>query len=149
MHTHEPMSQTIAALKDKVIPMFQEACQLYERVGYHDFDGIVLKNDEQAKIIEALGNSNHTLLMRNHGLITAGPTAAWAFIRHQHFVRNTEVQLKLMASSAEISTIPKEVLIHTREQFEGGSAQAGAKVRHPEWPAFWRMLDKIDKTWKQ
>ena len=71
------------------------------------------------------------------------------FIRHQHFVRNTEVQLKLMASSAQISTIPKEVLIHTREQFEGGSAQAGAKVRHPEWPAFWRMLDKIDETRKQ
>ena len=54
-----------------------------------------------------------------------------------------------MASNAEISNIPEDVLIHTREQFEGGSAQAGAKVRHPEWPAFWRMLDKIDKTWKQ
>ena len=149
MHSHEINSQTLAASKSEFIPLTQEGCQLYERVGYHDFDGIVLKNDEQEKIIEALGNSNHTLLMRNHGLITAGPTAAWAFIRHQHFVRNTEVQLKLMASSAEISTIPKEVLIHTREQFEGGSAQAGAKVRHPEWPAFWRMLDKIDETWKQ
>jgi len=149
MHSHEINSQTLAASKSNFIPLTQEGCQLYERVGYHDFDGIVLKNDEQAKIIEALGNSNHTLLMRNHGLITAGPTAAWAFIRHQHFVRNTEVQLKLMASNAQISTIPKEVLIHTREQFEGGSAQAGAKVRHPEWPAFWRILDKIDETWKK
>ena len=43
----------------------------------------------------------------------------------------------------------QEVLINTREQFEGGSAQAGAKVRHPEWPAFWRILDKIDETWKK
>jgi len=37
---------------------------------------------------------------------------------------------------------------HTREQFEGGAAQAGATVRHPEWPAFWRMLDRIDPSWK-
>ena len=80
-------------------------------MGYHDFDGIVLKNDEQEKIIEALGNSNHTLLMRNHGLITAGPTAAWAFIRHQHFVRNTEVQLKLMASNAEVLIVG---MLHSR-----------------------------------
>jgi len=107
-----------------------------------------LRNDEQEKIIEALGDENHTLLMRNHGLLTAGPSAAWAFIRHQHFIRNTEVQLKLMASNAEINVIPEEVLKHTREQFEGGSAQAGAKVRHPEWPAFWRLLDKVDDSWK-
>ena len=26
-------------------------------------------------------------------------------------------------------------MAHTREQFEGGDAQAGAAVRHPEWPA--------------
>ena len=47
MHTHEPMSQTIAALKEKVVPMFQEACQLYERVGYHDFEGIALDSSEK------------------------------------------------------------------------------------------------------
>jgi len=33
-------------------------------------------------------------------------------------------------------------------QFEGGSAQAGAKVRHPEWPALHRMIDQIDPDWK-
>ena len=52
MHTHEPMSQTIAALKEKVIPMFQEACQLYERVGYHDFEGIVLDASEKKRLIK-------------------------------------------------------------------------------------------------
>ena len=46
-----------------------------------------------------------------------------------------------MASNAEMSIISDNVLKHTREQFESGSAQAGAKVRHPEWPAFWRLLD--------
>jgi ribulose-5-phosphate 4-epimerase/fuculose-1-phosphate aldolase len=95
-----------------------------------------------------LGNENHTLLLKNHGLLTAGPSAIWAFVRHQVFIRNSDVQLRAMASGAEISYIPDDVMRHTRQQFEGGSAQGGAKVRHPEWPAFWRMLDSIDPGWK-
>ena len=112
MHSHEVNSQTLAASKSKLIPLTQEGCQLYERVGYHEFNGIVLNDEEKEKLINAIGNEKHTLLMRNHGLITAGPTAAWAFIRHQHFIRNAEVQLKLMASNAEISIISDLSLIH-------------------------------------
>jgi|TARA_B100000925_G_scaffold66069_1_gene44966 ribulose-5-phosphate 4-epimerase/fuculose-1-phosphate aldolase len=149
MHTHEPMSQTIAALKEKVIPMFQEACQLYERVGYHDFEGIVLDASEKKRLIKSLGKSNHTLVLRNHGLITAGPSAIWAFIRHQVFIRNAEIQLRAMSSGGKIIKIPKKIMVHTRKQFEGGAAQGGAEVRHPEWPAYWRLLDKLDPSWKK
>jgi hypothetical protein len=39
-------------------------------------------------------------------------------------------------------------MLHTRQQFEGGDAQGGAHVRHPEWPAYWRLLDKLDASWK-
>ena len=148
MHSHEVNTQTLAASNQKVIPLIQEGCQLFERVGYHDFEGIVLNPDEQNRLIQSLGKENHTLLLRNHGLITAGPSAAWAFIRHQVFIRNTEVQLKLMASGAKINKIPDNVLRHTRQQFEGGDAQGGANVRHPEWPAFWRLLDETDPSWK-
>jgi len=148
MHTHEPMSQTIAALKEKVVPMFQEGCQLYERVGYHDFEGIVLDGSEKKRIVKSLGKKNHTLVLRNHGLITAGPSAIWAFARHQLFIRNCEIQLKAMASGTKLNKIPKNVMEHTRQQFEGGDAQGGAEVRHPEWPAYWRLLDKLDPSWK-
>ena len=149
MHTHEPMSQTIAALKQKVTPMFQEACQLYERVGYHDFEGIVLDASEKKRLIKSLGKSNHTLVLRNHGLITAGPSAIWAFTRHHVFIRNAEVQLRAMSSGGTIIKIPKKVMLHTRKQFEEGAAQGGAEVRHPEWPAYWRLLDKLDQSWKK
>ena len=54
MHTHEPMSQTIAALKARVIPMFQEACQLYERVAYHDLEGKVLDASKKKGLLNHL-----------------------------------------------------------------------------------------------
>jgi len=148
MHTHETHSQTLCALNVEVVPMVQEACQLFERIGYHDFEGIVLDESEQKRLVAALGDTNHTLVLKNHGLVTAGPSAAWAFVRHQHFIRNAEIQLRAMASGGEISYLSPEVMRHTRHQFEGGDAQGGAAVRHPEWPAFLRLLDRIDPSWK-
>jgi ribulose-5-phosphate 4-epimerase/fuculose-1-phosphate aldolase len=148
MHTHETHSQTMCALNVEAVPMVQEACQLFERIGYHEFEGIVLDTSEQERLVAALGDVNHTLVLRNHGLITAGPSVAWAFVRHQHFIRNAEIQLRAMASGGDISYLSAEVMRHTRHQFEGGDAQGGAAVRHPEWPAFLRLLDGIDPDWK-
>ena len=148
MHTHEPFSQSIAALDVEVVPLMQEGCQLFERIGYHSFNGIVLDETEQEQLIAAMGTEKHTLVLKNHGLLTAGPNVAWAFVRHQLFIRNAEIQLRALSSGAQISYIPDEIMRHTRQQFEGGDAQSGAAVRHPEWPAFWRMLDRIDPSWK-
>jgi ribulose-5-phosphate 4-epimerase/fuculose-1-phosphate aldolase len=97
---------------------------------------------------DALGPVKHTLVLKNHGLLTAGSSVAWAFIRHSVFIRNAEIQLRVMASGGTISKISDDVMRHTRNQFEGGDAQAGAAVRHPEWPAYIRLLDKIDPSWK-
>ena len=46
IHTHEPSSQALCALDSPFIPLTQEACQFHERVGYHDFRGIVLDDSE-------------------------------------------------------------------------------------------------------
>lgn len=148
MHTHEPFSQSLGALNVEVVPLVREACQLFERIGYHEFKGIVLDKSEQERLVLAMGEQKHTLVLKNHGLLTAGPSVAWAFVRHQLFIRNAEIQLKVMASGGEISHIPENIMRHTRQQFEGGDAQAGASVRHPEWPASLRLLDKIDENWK-
>lgn len=147
LHTHEAMSQSLCAVDAAVMPLTQEGCQFYERVGYHDFEGIVLDGSEGPKIVQALGHANHTLVLRNHGLITAGPDAVWAVVRHHAFIRNAEVQLRAMAAG-KVRMPSVEAMRRTREQFEGGSAQANAMVRHPEWPAWMRLIDQRDPSWK-
>ena len=59
MHTHEPFSQSIAALNVEIVPMMQEGCQLFERIGYHDFNGIVLDEAEQEALTGAMGQDKH------------------------------------------------------------------------------------------
>jgi len=147
LHTHEPISQAICALDHPLVPVTQEGCQFFERVGYHDFEGIVLDGSEAPRIIAALGEQNHTLVLKNHGLITAGSSATWAFVRHYAFTRNADVQLRAMAAG-RLNPISEDVMRHTRHQFEGGDAAANAKVRHPEWPALIRLVDQKDPSWK-
>ena len=69
MHTHELYSQTMSALN---VESFRwcRACQLFERVGYHDFEGIVLDESEQERLVAAIGTQHHTLVLKNHGLLT-------------------------------------------------------------------------------
>ena len=54
-----------------------------------------------------------------------------------------------MSSGGKIIKILKNVMVHTRKQFEGAAAQGEAEVRHPEWPAYWRLLYKLDPNWKK
>jgi ribulose-5-phosphate 4-epimerase/fuculose-1-phosphate aldolase len=147
IHTHEEVSQALCATDTPVVPVTQEGCQFFERVGYHDFEGIVLDDGEQERITRALGEHNHTLVLRNHGLITAGSSCTWAFVRHYAFIRNAAVQLRAMAAG-RLNLIGEGVMRRTRDQFEGGSAQAGARVRHPEWPALLRLIDTVNPDWK-
>ncbi len=147
LHTHNPDTQAVSCLKGGFIPLMQEAYQFYERVGYHDFEGIVLDESEQDRLVSSLGASNHTLFLRNHGVITAGSSASWAFIRMYNIIQACKVQLKAMASGDEIVQASNEAMLKTREQFEGGDAQAGAQVRHPEWLAYYRLIKKIDPNW--
>ncbi len=147
IHTHEPISQALCAIEEDVVPVTQEGCQFFERIAYHEFEGIVLDGSEGPRISAAIGQHNHTLVLKNHGLITAGSNCTWAFVRHMAFIQNAKVQLSAM-SAGTLKPIPEDVMRKTRQQFEGGEAQAGAKERHPEWPALVRMIDQKDPSWK-
>ena len=52
-----------------------------------------------------------------------------------------------MATGDKIIQADEKIIKKTRQQFEGGDAQAGAQVRLPEWPAYYRMMKKIDPDW--
>ena len=94
-----------------------------------------------------MGTENQTLVLRNHGLITAGSDCTWAFVWHLAFIRNAEVQLRAM-STGKLRRVPPGIMARTREQFERNSAQAGAKKRHREWHALLRLIEQKDPTWK-
>ena len=94
-----------------------------------------------------MGTTNHSLMLHNHGVITTGASVAWAFVRMYQLIQGCMVQIKAMSTGEEIIQASKEAMLKTRHQFESGEAQAGAEVRLPEWPAYYRMMKRIDPNW--
>jgi len=147
LHTHNPQTVAVSALKCGFIPLHQESYQFYERIGYHHFEGIVLDEKEQDALALAIGDTNHTLMLHNHGSLTTGKNTAEAFVRMYQLVFGCLVQLKAMSTGQELLIANKDVMEKTRQQFESGDSRAGAPVILPEWPAYYRMMKKIDPYW--
>jgi len=116
-------------------------------VGYHPFEGIALDGEEKQRLVADLGAGNHTLVLRNHGVLVCGPSITWAWVRLYQFEVAAGVQLRAMAAG-QLNRIAPAIMARTRQQFEGGDAQAGAAVRHHEWPAALRMLDRVDDSYR-
>lgn len=151
VHTHSQNATAICCLEEGFIPLTQMGCMFHERIATHEFEGIALDLEERQSLVKDLGDSNHTMLLYNHGILICGQSIAHAFTRLYHFEDCAGVQLKAMAAVAGGATLKRprpEVVAKTREQFESGASQGGADVLLPEWPAYLRMLDRIYPGWR-
>ena len=74
VHVHPDEGVAISALKHGLRPVSQSAMRFYNRIGYHDYEGLTDSFDERGRIVAALGQ-NRALVMRHHGITTVGNTA--------------------------------------------------------------------------
>ena len=65
---------------------------LHNRVAYHDFEGLTVRDDEKPRLVANLGNKG-LLILRNHGLLTCGRTIPEAFINQWTLERSCDCLL--------------------------------------------------------
>jgi len=148
LHTHSRAGVAISCLKDGLIPMEQTGLLFEDRVAYHDYEGLALDEDEQARLLTDMGNKS-TMILRNHGLLTCGRSIAETFRNMYYLELACRTQLDVMATGREINMPSKEVRDHTAEQFNADEAGIGdGKGNTREWPALLRMLDRKDPSWR-
>ena len=82
--------------------------------------------------------------MHNHGLLTVGRTAREAFILMRYLMGAAEIQLRMEATGNPLIEIAAEVCEKTAAQYEKHDAGRGAA----DWPAYLRMLDRIDPSYR-
>jgi len=149
-HTHSRATVAVSCLKEGFTPLNQEGMQFYQRVAYHDYEGLAVYEDEQQRLVANLGDKD-ILLLRNHGVLVTGRSIAEAFRRLYYFELACRLQMDLLTTGRPYGAPPPEVCEHTRRQFEEGAAAIGtgkdAETR--EWPAMLRMLDRKDPSWRQ
>jgi ribulose-5-phosphate 4-epimerase/fuculose-1-phosphate aldolase len=84
------------------------------------------------------------MIMRNHGVLTVGKTAAEAFGLMKHLLEAAEIQMLMESTGGEIIEIPPEICAKTVAQYEKHDSGRGSA----EWPAYLRMLDRIDPSYR-
>ena len=90
-HTHSNPLSAVAMKREGFDHNNFYGAQLYGRVGYHDFEGITLYDDERSRMLESLG-SNHVLVLRNHGVAVCERDIPTTFMLLWTVQRAAEIQ---------------------------------------------------------
>jgi ribulose-5-phosphate 4-epimerase/fuculose-1-phosphate aldolase len=147
IHTHTEADIAVGALEEGLLPLSQWAMRFYNRLGYHDYEGVSLDLDERERLPQSIGQ-HPVLVLRNHGLLATGRNVAEAFSLTYHFERSAESQLKIMAAVAAGA----KMVVPSRETCERQAALfSGNEPRlqgQREWPALLRLADKLDPGYR-
>ncbi len=92
MHTHTTAGCAVACADSGLSPDNFYSAQLYDRVAYHDFEGITLHAEEAPRLGQSIGNKP-AVILRNHGLLSWGITLPMAFATLWTLQRACEIQV--------------------------------------------------------
>lgn len=149
LHTHSDAGTAISALPGGLAPVSQFAMRYQGHMGFHEYEGVALDLDERERLVRDLG-PHHTLVLRNHGVLTVGRTIPEAFILMYYFEKAARVQLLaqsgLGAGEQLVLPPPEASALAARQfnEFAGDILPPGTR----EWPAFVRMLDRTQPDYR-
>ena len=143
IHTHSPAGMAVSALACGLLPLTQNA-MFFGEIGYHDYEGPAVDLDEQARLVRDLG-TGAALVLRNHGLLTAGSTVCEAFVVMHWLEKACQAQLMAMACNAPLNMPAAEVVKLTNDRYKPGQRR---NITELEWPAMLRMLERRDPSYR-
>ena len=146
MHTHTMEGMAVSAQKEGLLMLNQKSLAFYNRVAYHDFEGIADDLDERDRLAADLGDLN-AMILWNHGLMTVGDTVGSAFILHRRLNDACQLQLMAQAGGGELRFPSKEVCEKTAKQFDDSYTRGESAAI--QWEALKRMLDRIDPSYAE
>ena len=144
VHTHSKAGVAVSAQADGLLPLSQTSLFPLASIGYHDYEGVALNAEEKPRLVADLG-ARAFLILRNHGLLTAGATIADAFL--YMYLLETACQTQLLAQSAgvELIHVDGRILAGIMAQAEEVTKGIGGQLA---WPGLLRKLDRLDSSFR-
>jgi len=143
IHTHSWASMAVSSLECGLLPLTQTAMRLL-KIGYHDYQGVVLNLEEQESIVRDLGQGE-ALILRNHGAMTVGRSVGEAFNWMHRLELACRAQLAAMACNTPFVRVAPAVLEETWNNYQPGTRRPYGLM---EWPALLRKLDRMDPSYR-
>ena len=145
MHLHTDYGIAVSAQKEGLLPISQQSMFALASLAYHDYEGLALDETEKPRLVADLGEK-HFMILRNHGLLTIGRTAAEAFLGMFLLERACKIQILAQAGGGELVGIPNPIIERVGTQLSAVMVGQGAALT---WPGLLRKLDRIDTSFRE
>lgn len=140
MHLHTDDGVAVSAQKVGLLPLNQTAMIVCHDLSYHDYEGIALDLGERERLVADIGETNN-MILRNHGTMTVGETAAECFLRMFFLERACTMQIKALTVGLDgVLHGSPEVQEVVRQQANPQGAKTLANML--AWPGLLRRLDR-------
>jgi ribulose-5-phosphate 4-epimerase/fuculose-1-phosphate aldolase len=138
LHVHSLNGIAVSAQKEGVLPLSQQSIFVLSSLGYHDYEGVALRDDEKPRLVADLGDKNF-LMLRNHGLLTVGASVADAFLSMYLFETVCTIQVRAQAGGGELVAVDPRIIAGARQQAAQVTRGLGAMLT---WPGLLRRLER-------
>lgn len=145
LHVHTVAGIAVASQRDGLLPLSQQATIALASLGYHDYEGVALRDEEKPRLQADLGG-HAALILRNHGLLTVGASMADAFLFMFNLQRACEIQIAAQSSNAPLIEVDPRIVAGVKANVVAVTRGLGGALA---WPALLRKLDRIDPSYRQ
>lgn len=142
IHTHTSAGIGVSAQKRGLLMLSQHAMRFHGALAYHDYEGVALELEEQPRLVHDLG-PHRAMILRNHGLLTAGETIREAFDLMYYLERACQAQIASQAGGGALIECSEALAAKVARQFK----EPDSGALH-DWPAYLRLLDRIDDSYR-
>jgi ribulose-5-phosphate 4-epimerase/fuculose-1-phosphate aldolase len=144
LHVHSLNGIAVSAQKGGVLPLSQQSIFVLSSLGYHDYEGVALREEEKPRLVRDLGDKSF-LMLRNHGLITVADSVPDAFLFLYLFEAACTIQVRAQAGGGELIPIDSRIIDTAQAQAKAVTRGAGGALA---WPALLRRLDRLDPSYR-
>lgn len=137
LHTHSLNGVAVSAQREGLLPISQQSIFVHGDLGYHDYEGVALNEDEKPRLVRDLGTHKY-LMLRNHGLLTVGTTVAEAWQAMYVFEAACTIQVRAQAGG-ELIPIGRSIIAGATRMAEVATKGQGSAL---VWPGLLRRLQR-------
>lgn len=117
LHTHSLYGTALSNLDVDFMMLDQISMMFHHKVGYHDFEKLFIKDDEQMSLIKDMEGKN-SVILKNHGLITVGSSIVEAFWFHNYLEKSCKLQMLTMSAGQKIKYPSAQTVDETAAKYE-------------------------------
>jgi ribulose-5-phosphate 4-epimerase/fuculose-1-phosphate aldolase len=144
LHVHSVNGVAVSAQKPGLLPLSQQATIVLSSLAYHDYEGIALNEDEKPRLVRDFGDRSF-LMLRNHGLLTAGETVADAFVLMYVFEAACMIQVRAQAGGGELIPVDPRIVSGVKAAVRQVTRSLGGGLA---WPGLLRRLDRVNPGYR-